>query len=90
MTRAGHCPGFVIIKTLTMRTNNMTRNQKLSLLEDMLREYRQKVHEFPVVEDTSELPKGYKGFALQISDHGNVTLYNCFKNGNSREVIGIV
>lgn len=35
------------------------------------------VEEFdgPKVADTSEIPAGYRGEVLQISDHGNVTLY---------------
>lgn len=30
--------------------------------------------------------KGYKGLALEINDHGNVTVFRCFKNGNRREI----
>ena len=30
--------------------------------------------------------KGYRGLALEINDHGNVTVYEVFKNGNFREV----
>jgi hypothetical protein len=30
--------------------------------------------------------KGYSGIAVEINDHGNVTVYKCFKNGNRREI----
>lgn len=30
--------------------------------------------------------KGYRGLALEVNDHGNVTVWNCFKNGNRKEV----
>lgn len=35
-----------------------------------------------------ELPEGvnYRGIALEINDHGNVTVWKCFKNGNKREI----
>lgn len=29
---------------------------------------------------------GYKGYALEVNDHGNVTVWSCFKNGNRREI----
>ena len=31
-----------------------------------------------------EIPEGYRGLCLHINDHGNVTFYKCFKNGNRR------
>lgn len=39
-----------------------------------------------VVEDLSEVPEGYRGQVLHVNDHGNVTLYNAFKNGNFHEI----
>ena len=38
--------------------------------------------------DTQEalVEMGYKGLALEINDHGNVIVWNCFKNGNRREI----
>jgi hypothetical protein len=32
----------------------------------------------------------YRGLAVSISDHGNVTLLYRFRNGNTREVWGVV
>lgn len=29
---------------------------------------------------------GYRGIALEINDHGNVTVWSVFKNGNKREI----
>jgi hypothetical protein len=43
-----------------------------------------------VVSDTSEVPKGYQGQVLHINDHGNVTLYRAFKNGNLHEIASCV
>jgi hypothetical protein len=37
------------------------------------------------VSDTAELPKGYSGIAMQVSDHGNVTVYQC-NRGRKREL----
>lgn len=34
----------------------------------------------------NDLPRGFKGLVLEINDHGNVTVWKCFKNGNRREV----
>ena len=64
----------------------MTKNQKNRLLEDTLFEYENRENSFPVVSDLSELPKHYRGVALEINDHGNVTAWNCFKNGTCREI----
>ena len=36
--------------------------------------------------ETKEDLKGYRGLALEINDHGNVTVWNCFKNGNRKEI----
>ena len=43
-----------------------------------------------VVEDLSEVPEGYRGQVLHVNDHGNVTLYNAFKNGSLHEVASCV
>lgn len=41
------------------------------------------------VSDTSEVPKGFTGEVLHVSDHGNMTLY-AYSRGRSRELWGIV
>jgi len=41
------------------------------------------------VADTSEVLKGYSGEVLQVSDHGNMTLY-AYSHGRSREVWSLV
>lgn len=41
------------------------------------------------VNDTSEVPKGYKGEVLHVNDHGNVTLYTANRNG-LKEVWGVI
>ena len=64
----------------------MTTKQKKLLFEDALFLVEQKENDFPVVSDLCELPNNYRGFALHINDHGNIALYNCFKNGNVREI----
>jgi hypothetical protein len=43
-----------------------------------------------VVNDTSEVTKGYQGQVLHINDYGNVTLYRAFKNGNLHEIASCV
>lgn len=43
-----------------------------------------------VVADLSEVDEGYRGQVLHVNDHGNVTLYNAFKNGNFHEVASYV
>lgn len=42
------------------------------------------------VEDTSEIPKGYRGEVLHVNDHGNMTLYYCNARGKLKEIWGIV
>jgi hypothetical protein len=41
------------------------------------------------VDDLSDVPRGYSGEVLVISDHGNMTLYSCSR-GRAREIWGIV
>jgi hypothetical protein len=41
------------------------------------------------VDDTSEIPRSYRGEVLHVNDHGNVTLYVATR-GKLREVWGIV
>lgn len=36
--------------------------------------------------DSDSLPVKYRGLVLEVNDHGNVTVWNQFKNGNRREV----
>ena len=42
-----------------------------------------------VMAGLDEVPRGYTGEVLQVSDHGNITLYT-FTNGRGREVWGLV
>lgn len=39
-----------------------------------------------IVRGYEDAPKNWKGIALEVNDHGNVTVLNCFKNGK-RNVI---
>ena len=41
------------------------------------------------VSDTAEVPRGYTGEVLHVSDHGNMTLY-AYSRGRGREVWGVV
>lgn len=41
------------------------------------------------VDDLSEVPTGYSGSVLHVSDHGNLTLY-AYSRGRGREIWGIV
>jgi hypothetical protein len=41
------------------------------------------------VADLDEVPKGYSGEVMHVSDHGNLTLYN-YSRGRGREVWSIV
>lgn len=37
--------------------------------------------------DERDVPHaGYRGIVLEINDHGNVTVWRYFKNGNTREL----
>ena len=38
----------------------------------------------------TDWPENYRGLFAYISDHGNVTLAMCFKNGNTREIWAVV
>jgi hypothetical protein len=41
------------------------------------------------VDDLSEVPKGFTGSVLQVNDHGNISLYSCWR-GRLREQWAIV
>lgn len=41
------------------------------------------------IDDTSEIPADYRGYALHVNDHGNATLYNVTDAGNE-EVWAVV
>lgn len=41
------------------------------------------------VSDTSQVPADYNGEVLQVSDHGNITLYSC-KRGKLTEIWALV
>jgi hypothetical protein len=41
------------------------------------------------VSDLSEIPTGYTGDVMLVNDHGNVTLYSCYR-GRLREIWAIV
>jgi hypothetical protein len=34
----------------------------------------------------NDQPAGYRGEMVEINDHGNITVFKCFKNGNRREI----
>jgi hypothetical protein len=34
----------------------------------------------------NDQPAGYRGEMIEINDHGNITVFKCFKNGNRREI----
>lgn len=42
------------------------------------------------VDDTSEVPRSYRGEVLHVNDHGNVTLYVAMRGGKLREVWAVV
>ena len=42
------------------------------------------------VADTGEVPKGYIGEVMQVSDHGNLTLYASNKRGKLKEIWSLV
>jgi hypothetical protein len=69
----------------------MTKKQKQEYLDEILALYNDReldglTYPCKAISDLSELPNKYKGLALEINDHGNVTLWNVFKNGNVREI----
>lgn len=64
----------------------MSNKQQNELLEQMLCEAESKENDFPIISDCGELPKRYRGLALEINERGNVTVWNCFKNGSVREI----
>lgn len=55
-------------------------------LEEAIFEAENREFKGKIVEDLSEVPEGYRGQVLHVNDHGNVSLYNSFKNGNLHEV----
>jgi len=59
---------------------------KQRLLDDILSEQSQGEFDGQYVNDLSEVTKGYNGLVLHVNDHGNVTLYKAFKNGNFHEI----
>lgn len=59
---------------------------KQEYLSDVLLQAELGEYEGLQVTDLSDVPEGYKGEVLEVNDHGNVTLYRCFKNGNLREI----
>jgi len=62
----------------------MNKNQQY--LEEAILQYQNRDYDFPVVDDLSKVPEHYRGEVLEINDHGNVTLWYKFKNGNYREI----
>jgi hypothetical protein len=42
------------------------------------------------VNDTSDVPSGYRGEVLHVNDHGNVTLYVAISHGKLKEIWAIV
>lgn len=37
-----------------------------------------------------DVPDNFRGFVVSVSDHGNVSLLMRFRNGNTREIWGVV
>jgi len=46
--------------------------------------------ECPIIADWDDIVDNYKGLVFEINDHGNVTLWNHFKNGNNRELSSFI
>ena len=42
------------------------------------------------LEYTEFVEPDYRGLCVEVSDHGNITLYMRYKNGNKREIWGAV
>ena len=71
--------------------NRSKRNRrKLSMLYDAMWRRDNMDFDGEVVEDLCDISKGYKGLVLHINDHGNVTLYKAFRNGNVHEIASMV
>jgi hypothetical protein len=67
-----------------MRIYKYTNNkQNKQLLHDAL--FEQSIGEFDGFAG-EDIPDNYRGIALIVNDHGNVSLLKVFKNGNTREL----
>ncbi len=64
----------------------LSNTQKQELITDLLEQIQNRENDFPVINYLSELPTHFRGIAVEINDHGNVTVWNCFKNGSIREI----
>ena len=64
----------------------MSRTQKQQYLDSALFDHESGEFDGEVVSDLSEVSRGFRGMVLHINDHGNVTLYRAFANGNVHEV----
>lgn len=64
----------------------MTHKAKQRLIDEMVEAVNNRENDFPVVACLSKLVKNYRGIAMVINDHGNITVWNCFKNGNTRAI----
>jgi hypothetical protein len=42
------------------------------------------------VDDTSDVPRSYRGEVLHVNDHGNVSLFVALRGGRLREIWGVV
>lgn len=63
-----------------------SQKSKQRLIDEMIEQLDNRENHFPVVADLSKLPPKYRGIAMEINDHGNITVWKCFKNGNNREI----
>lgn len=61
----------------------MTRSKRLQMLFDAMDSQERGEFDGKV---QGSVPENYRGLVLEVNDHGNVTLYMQFKNGNRREI----
>lgn len=60
---------------------------KQKILDDVMLEQSEGQWNGLTVNNTSEVPTGYKGLVLHVNDHGNVSLYKAFKNGSLHLIV---
>lgn len=76
--------------TQQLKTHNhivmKSQKSKQRLIDEMIEQMNSRENDFPVVSDLSKLPDRYRGMAMEVNDHGNITVWKCFLNGNVREI----
>jgi len=63
-----------------------SEKRRQEIIDEILESIRFGDNDYPVFSNWSELPERYRGWAVEINDHGNITIWNCFKNGNARKI----